>query len=273
MVLFLQSGSLISYIWLGFIGINRIFLIQKEAEAVKERERQLAMENAALDRVNRLKTDLMRTISHEMRTPLAVISGFAEITAENARKNTGDSETAENLDAIAIEARRMADVMEEMRQLALAREYSKDRRPIDIGEVIRHISRLYEKVLERKDTKLTLNIADNLPPVYANESELTHVFFNRLRNADVHTEGGMITVAVVISGSFVKTTVSDTGTGIAPELLPKVFERGIHGAGEGMGYGLAICRDIITAYEGEISIESTGRSGTSVAFSLPVFTS
>ena len=268
--LFLMSGALVAYIWLGFIGINRVFAIQRETEAIKEREQRLAMENAALDRLNRLKTDLMRTISHEMRTPLAVISGFAEITAENARKNSSDSQTAQNLDSIAIEAKRMADMMEEMRQLALAREYSKDRRSVDIGEVIYQIARLYEKVLERKGTILKLNIADNLPSVYANESELTQVLFNLLRNAETHTEDGTISITAETANGFVKTIICDTGTGIAKELLPRVFERGVHGEDGGTGYGLAICRDIITAYEGKIEIDSASGKGTTVAFTLPV---
>jgi signal transduction histidine kinase len=98
--------------------------------------------------------------------------------------------------------------------------------------------------------------------------------FNLLRNADTHTETGSIAVqtqAVWKDGSgYVKVTVSDTGTGIAPSLLPRVFERGVHGEGQSDGYGLAICKDIITAYGGEIYIESGG-GGTSAIFTLPVY--
>jgi signal transduction histidine kinase len=91
--------------------------------AETERARLSAEQSvAALERVNLLKTDLMRTISHETRTPLAVIMGFAEITAEDARKNGMSEDSAANLDVIAQEARRMADMMEEMRQLALVME-------------------------------------------------------------------------------------------------------------------------------------------------------
>jgi signal transduction histidine kinase len=234
----------------------------------REKEHILTAENAALDRVNLLKTDLMRTISHETRTPLAVIMGFAEITAEDARKSGLDGETAANLDAIAAEAGRMADMMEEMRRLALAREYEKDRRSVDIGAVIRRIAGLYGKVLERKGTVLKLNVADGIPPVCGNVGELTQVLFNLLRNADAHTEKGMISIDAEASDGFVKVTVRDTGTGIPPELLPHVFERGVHGAGGGTGLGLAVCRDIITACGGEIRIES-GANGTAAIFALP----
>ena len=238
--------------------------------AETERARFTAEETgAALTRVNLLKTDLMRTISHEMRTPLAVIIGFAEITAEDARKSGISGEAAANMDAIAQEARRMADMMEEMRQLALAREYSKDRRPVNIGAIIRQIAGLYGKVLERKGTVLKVNTSDALPSVLGNDSELIQVFFNLLRNADAHTENGVIAInAESIDGS-VKVIVTDTGAGIAPELLPRVFERGVHGEDGGTGFGLAICKDIITAYEGEISIESEPGKDTAVTFTLP----
>jgi signal transduction histidine kinase len=266
--LFLVGGAFVFTLMLGIVGARYTVGMLREAEKAKEAEQRLTAENAALDRVSLLKTDLMRTISHEMRTPLAVIMGFAEITAEDARKSGLDGETAANLDAIAAEAGRMADMMEEMRRLALTREYEKDRRSVDIGAVIRRIAGLYGKVLERKGTVLKLNVADGLPPVCGNAGELTQVFFNLLRNADAHTEKGVISIDAEVSDGFVKVTVRDTGTGIPPELLPHVFERGVHGANSGTGLGLAVCRDIVTAYNGEIRIDN-GATGTEVIFTLP----
>jgi signal transduction histidine kinase len=179
---------------------------------------QTEKELAALDRINQLKTELMRTISHEMRTPLAVISGFAEITAKTVRKNAGEAEgkIAENLDAIAGEAKRMADMVERMRQLALVKEYVKDRRPVDIGAIIYRIADLYAKVLKRRGTVLKLDIAENLPPVYGSDYELTQVLFNILRNSDTHTEGGLIAITAEVAGSMDEMThgVDEVSTAI-----------------------------------------------------------
>jgi signal transduction histidine kinase len=219
----------------------------------------------------------MRTISHETLTPLAVMMGYAQITAKDARKSGIDGEFVENLDTIAAEAKRIAAMMEEMRQLALVREYTKDRRAVDIGKIIEQVAGLYRAVLDRKDTGLVLNIADSLPPIFGNDSEVIQIIFNLLRNADNHTENGTVTIRAEYTGTLIKVTVSDTGTGISPELMPRVFERGVHGDNKGSGYGLAICRDIITAYGGEIWIESrTGRSGdgengTDAIFTLPPY--
>jgi signal transduction histidine kinase len=186
----------------------------------RENEHRLAGERAVLERLNMLKTDLMRTISHEMRTPLAVIMGFAEITAEDARRRGAGETLAGNLVAIAAEAGRMADMMEEMRQLALAKEYHKDRLPVDLSAVIYRIAGLYAKVLERSNTALEITVSDNLPLVPGSESELTQVIFNLVRNADTHTENGVVSIYSEFAEGFVKVTVSDTGAGIPPELLP-----------------------------------------------------
>jgi signal transduction histidine kinase len=79
-----------------------------------------------------------------------------------------------------------------------------------------------------------------------------------------------VTIRAELSEGIIKVRVSDTGTGISPELLPHVFERGVHGENDGSGYGLAICHDIITAYGGEIQIESELGKGTKVTFTLGI---
>gem|GEM_PF-2764967 len=232
---------------------------------------QTEKEAAALERLNILKTDLMRTISHETLTPLAVMMGYSEITARDARKSGQSLEFVENLDNIAAEAKRIAEMIEEMRQIAIAREYSKDTHPVDIKKVIMKIAGLYSKVLGRKGTKLKLDVADGLPLVIGNESEFTQVIFNLLRNSDMHTENGKVTIRAERQSGNIKVTVSDTGGGIPQELLPRVFERGVHGDKGGSGFGLAICRDIVTAYGGEISIDSQIGTGTTVVFTLPIY--
>jgi signal transduction histidine kinase len=81
------------------------------------------------------------------------------------------------------------------------------------------ISGLYAKILQRKGTALTLSITDDLPIAYGNEHELTQVIFNLLRNSDNHTENGTVTIAAEFAKDRIKVTVTDTGTGIPPELL------------------------------------------------------
>jgi signal transduction histidine kinase len=259
------NSAIIASMFISSIILLRVLQISNEAVAAKR-------EAEALERVNQLKTDLMRTISHETMTPLSVMKIYAEITAKDARKSGMGGEFVSNLDTIAAEAGRLADLMEEMRQLSLAREYAKDTQPVDVSKIISQIARLYARILERKGTALKLDIADGLPIAFGNGHELTQVLFNLLRNSDNHTENGTVAIAAEFTEGVIKVTVTDTGTGIPSELLPRVFERGAHGENEGSGFGLAICRDIITAYGGKIWIESEPGKGTAAVFTLPPYT-
>jgi signal transduction histidine kinase len=92
-----------------------------------------------------------------------------------------------------------------------------------------------------------------------------------LRNADRHTNDGEITVSAAVTDNEITFAVTDTGAGIDPELLPRVFERGISGETGGMGFGLSICRDIIEAHGGRIWLENEQGKGTTASFTLPVY--
>jgi len=241
-----------------------------EAEETRLKERELALEKTALERVNSLKTELTRTVSHEMRTPLAVMMGFAELTAENARRKGIEGITAEHMDTIAAEARRMTIMLEELSAPLLIKEFSKDRWEISPIGVIQQITGLYEMILERKKVRLIVDLPQDLPAVYVNEHELTQVMFNLIRNADRHTDSGAVNVSATAADNEVTFTVTDTGAGIDPELLPRVFDRGTSGEQGGMGFGLAICKDIIEAHGGKIWLESEQGKGTTASFTLPV---
>ena len=104
----------------------------KEVEQTKMKEQELIIDKAALERVNHLKTEIMRTVSHEMRTPLAVMMGFAKLSAEDIRKKDHLHETAANLDAIADEARRMTILIEELSTPILVQDIYK-RQARDFG--------------------------------------------------------------------------------------------------------------------------------------------
>jgi len=246
------------------------YLLEKAIRQIGEAE-ATNLEKNALERVNNLKTELTRTVSHEMRTPLAVMMGFAEITAKDVRNRGIEGMAADNLDAIAAEAHRMTVMLEELSAPILIKEFSKDKRVVIPDASIRQIAGLYEKILERKNVRLILDLPEQLPAVYANEHEMTQVMFNLLRNADRHTNDGEITVSAAVTDNEITITVTDTGAGIDPELLPRVFERGTSGEKGGMGFGLSICRDIIEAHGGKIWIESESGNGTTAAFTLPVY--
>jgi signal transduction histidine kinase len=92
---------------------------------------------------------------------------------------------------------------------------------------------------------------------------------NLLSNAGRHTKNGEITISLTQEGNRLITTVADTGEGIDPAMLPRIFERGASGDGS-TGYGLSICKTVVETHGGEIRIESEPGKGTAARFTLPI---
>jgi len=107
-----------------------------------------------------------------------------------------------------------------------------------------------------------------MPQVIGNADKLTQVIWNLLSNANEHTKKGEITISAKSENGVTEVCVSDTGEGIAPELLPRIFERHIKGDGGNTGIGLSICCEIIEAHGGRIWFESEQRKGAAVRFTL-----
>jgi signal transduction histidine kinase len=158
--------------------------------------------------------------------------------------------------------------MEEMQNISRAQKEPSRKAILKLDAVIMQVARMYRHILERNNTRLTLDIEDDLP-MLGNADEMTQVVFNLLSNAAKHTESGEVSISAKRDGGMIIVTITDTGVGIDPELLPHVFERYRHGGNEGSGLGLTIARQIIEAHGGVIGVESEQGSGTEVTLSIP----
>ena len=238
-----------------------------EYERAQYEMRRLSADNAALERVNRLRAEMVQTISHEARTPLAVLSSYASLVALEMQEKNSDPKIAADLDKIAHEAKRVANLIDYMKSLPLRKDQAAQRTELDLGVLIGQTVRLYQHILERLGVSLVTDIPDSLPPAFGKADELTQIMFNLLQNAKNHTaQGDEIAIRLRNENDELRITVADTGSGITPELLPHVFEYGIGG---GSGIGLAVCKEIVQAHGGSIAIESEAGKGTAVTFTLP----
>lgn len=244
---------------------------EKSMHKARANEQLLAAENASLDRINRMKSDLMETISHEARTPLAVLASYSGLVAMELRDKGVDAETAVDLDKIAFEAKRVANLIDGMKRFTLRNGEAVKMVPLEPVAIIGQTARLYRPILERKGVTLGIQTPESLPQVLGNPEELTQVLFNLLQNAKTYTESGSVTVVARKTRNGICLEIADTGTGIFPEILPHVFEKGISGSG-GSGLGLHICKEIVEAHHGTIAIESKLGEGTAVCVTLPVYT-
>jgi signal transduction histidine kinase len=298
--LFIRSGfNLFQYsVFVVHIGMayalsQRFSVMYKELEqsnvilemTVRERTLELIEQTDIAVAASRSKSEFLATMSHEINTPLTVISVhvqqaarlFAAIAGASAA-NGGDNETiASSLRLAQQEIMRASGITENALRLASMQEGHKQMMPLYVDTLLKNSTDVYRAMLERRGNKLHLAMASGMERVYGNADQLIQVMVNILSNANRHTEDGIISVEVhridsieQPDKSYIKVTITDNGCGIAPELLPNVFERGVSGTG-GTGFGLEICKKIIEYHGGTIAADSELGKGTAITFTLPVY--
>lgn len=238
-----------------------------ETAKAHERERRAEAENEMLSEMNRLKSAFYTDMSHEMKTPLTVIAVNAQFAAQNIGAGAVDEETVTDLNAISTEARRLAQMVTSL--VGIGRMQDKADNKLSLDSLLQETARIYQSLFARKHNTLTVETAPDLPQVEGSADQLVQVLINLLSNANRHTNGGAVSIGAEAQGDWVRVCVTDTGEGVAPALLPHVFERFRHGEQGGSGLGLAICKTIIEEHGGEIGIESVQGQGTTVWFTLP----
>jgi signal transduction histidine kinase len=147
-----------------------------------------------------------------------------------------------------------------------------DRGPVRIGDVLATIADAMRLRMTAAGVTLDLQIADRLPAVVASEAELELALLNLVVNAlDAMPQAGTLTLAADPAPHAVQIQVRDTGSGIAADILPRIFEPWVttKAVGRGSGLGLSITRDVVNALGGTIVVASTPGEGTSVTITLP----
>jgi signal transduction histidine kinase len=247
---------------------------------VQERTLELKEQTEIAVAASRSKSEFLATMSHEIKTPLTVISVHIQQAAElfgalavgGTDGGTGEKEAiAASLRRAQKEVMRASRITENALRLASMQEEQKRMKTLHIDTLLTNSVEAYRAILEKRGNKLNLAIEVGGGRVYGNADQLIQVMVNLLSNANRHTKDGVIAVeANLINSSFIKVSVTDNGSGIAPELLPHVFERGVTSTGS-TGVGLEICKKIIEFHGGTITAESKPGKGTSVTFTVPVY--
>jgi len=139
---------------------------------------------------------------------------------------------------------------------------------IDLAPLLREGAETYRALLDRHENTLLIEIPNTFSPVLGNADMLLHVLSNLLSNANRYTRGGEITITAAESDGLIIVKVIDNGSGIKPEVLPHIFQRGVSDSGTGLG--LSICKSAIESHGGNIEIESEINVGTTVIFTIPI---
>ena len=230
---------------------------------------------AELGRHRSLERAFLMSISHDLRTPLTSIRGYAEAVAEGAADDEESRRRAAEI--IGSEARRLERLVADLLELARldAREFSLTLGPVDAAEVARHAARALEPAA--RDAGLGVVIAGEPGPVMAvaDAERLAQVMAHLLENALKYAAGTVEVAARPVpgTGGAVEIGVADDGPGIDPEDLPRVFERLYTsrrqpGRKVGTGLGLAIVRELVSAMGGQVSVAGTVSGGTRFVVTL-----
>jgi two-component system OmpR family sensor kinase/two-component system sensor histidine kinase BaeS len=231
---------------------------------------------ATLQAQDRQRRQLMADIAHELRTPLTIVQGRLEGLVDGVYPRD-EAQLTEVLE----ETRMLARLVDDLRTLANAEagSLSLQKEPTDLAVLIHDAVGTF--ATDAAAAQVALRVDDQhdrteLPLADVDPLRVREVLINLLANALRHTSaGGTVTVAARTSAAGpdarIVVSVSDTGSGIAPDDLPRIFDRFYKGAtSHGSGLGLAIVRNLIVAHGGDVTATSEPGRGTTITFTLPI---
>lgn len=234
-----------------------------------------------LARLEQLRRNMTADVAHELRTPLTSIRGYLEAIQDGVVQP--DGRVIDSLHEETMLLNRLVDDLQDL-SLAEAGQLGLERQPVALADVVDRAVEAARPRAVAKGVALQVDLPEDLPLVDVDPRRIGQVLRNLLENGLTHTEpGGEIAVAARAAGQWVKVSVRDTGSGIATEDLPYVFERFYRAdksrsrATGGAGLGLAIVKQLVEAHGGQIEVQSRGESswsptaeGTQFTFTLPV---
>ncbi|HJW84718.1 MAG TPA: GAF domain-containing protein [Anaerolineae bacterium] len=251
-------------------------------EELKERARKLEQAYHELQESDRLKDELVQNVSHELRTPLTFIKGYVELLLEEDMGPLTERQR-ESLSIVAEKTNSVTRLVSDIIFLEQIERESLQLRTFNLADLARAALQGCEVIAVAAGIRLRLEAEPGLPPLPGDRDRIMQVFDNLLANAiKFSPRGGTITVRLqdglaVGQADAILTSVSDTGIGIPPQQIKRIFERFYQVDGSatrhfgGAGVGLAIVRRIVEAHGGTIWAESDGvpGRGSTFFFTLP----
>ncbi len=224
-----------------------------------------------------MRKQMTADLAHDLRTPLSILRGYTEGLKEGRLE--GDPAL---YDVMHGEVEHLQHLVEDLRMLSLADagELTLNKRSVDPKALLERTGLAYFVQAEQQGIALRVDAPENLPSINVDTGRMTQVLNNLVSNALRHTKAGEVVLSASSEHNHVQLRVSDTGSGIAPEHLPHVFDRfyradpsrqrASSSDGESTGLGLAIAKAIVEAHGGTISATSVVGKGTTMIVALPM---
>jgi len=224
-----------------------------------------------LERNEAQRRDLLADVTHELRTPVAVIQGNLEGVLDGVYPADSD-----HLGPVVEEVRQLSHLIDDLRTLSLSESGALElhREPTDLAVLAGEVAASFRPQADALKVELVVNAPVELPLADVDPIRIREVLVNLVANALRHTPGGgRVTVDARLEPDRrrLKLTVEDSGAGIPAEQLPHIFDRFYKSKdSSGSGLGLTIARHLVQAHGGEIGAESAPGGGTTLRFTLPL---
>nr|BAM15196.1 hypothetical protein [uncultured microorganism] len=234
--------------------------------------------NRELELLDNIKDQFLTNLNHELRTPLISIKGFTELMLDEDLGPINDAQK-NAIDAVLRNSERLRHLVESL--LYVSGEHTKNIKynmvPLYPTRIIEEIIEAHTVAITKKGLTIERDIQKNLPMILGDVDHLKRMFTHLLDNAIKFTPAdGKIIISALSDSESVIITIEDTGIGIPKELLPNIFSRFYQVDGStrrkygGIGVGLHICKKIIEAHMGSISVSSKIEESTIFRVNLPI---
>ncbi len=249
---------------------------QRELELEQSRQAIEAAKNQA-EEANRAKTSFLATVSHELRTPMNSVIGFADVLTGEAFGKLNERQR-ECVADIADQGRHLLDMINDILEMSKieAGKYQLIEEVFDLSAVLGAAARKVTPEVAGKDLSFSTHIALGAAGVYADQRAVSKIVLNLLTNAAKFTpSGGRVELKAMVDAEGLTVSVSDTGKGMSPEAVERVFnpfvqgDRDVTRKREGTGLGLAISRRLAELHGGTINLKSRLGEGTTATLWLP----
>jgi two-component system phosphate regulon sensor histidine kinase PhoR len=231
-----------------------------------------------LRRLESLRRDFVANVSHELRTPVTAVRSAADTLMESALRDPDPAVPARFVDIIVRNAERLQSLIEDLLELSRleSKEFRLKKERVLMPVVASIVMGLFRERAEKKGVRLKVELPSDLPPLSTDQRALEQVVSNLVDNAVKYCPAGSsVTVSAAKSNGAVRVVVSDTGPGIDPKHVPRLFERFYRvDAGRsreigGTGLGLSIVKHLVEAMGGEVTVDSAVGRGSSFSVTLP----
>ncbi len=283
-----QYGAWSNYILIdiGLLGIILIISIllaratvnrEQADNALRESNRNLADARDKAEAADRLKSTFLASMSHELRTPLNSIIGFTGIILQGLSGPLNDEQTKQ-LNMVRNSGQHLLSLISDVLDISKieADQLEIEYEPFDMREAIAKVVQIVTPMAEKKGLVLRSEMASGVGQINADQRRVEQILINLVNNGVKFTKQGEVSIQCEVTEDWMVTRVRDTGIGIEPEDIDKLFkpfqqlDDGLARQHDGTGLGLSICKKLTEMMGGEILVESKLGVGTTFTVTLPI---